>query len=545
MSDTKKSFIRGAAILGIAGLIVKIIGAFYRIPLTGIIGADGMGVYQITYPIYTYLLVVSISGVPAAISKMVSERIALGHYKAAHKVFTVSMKILFVIGFISMLALLLGGDLIAGLLGDPLAGRSMQMIAPALLLVALVSVFRGYFQGMQNMTPTAVSQIVEQLVKLAAGLYLASTMYNAYLPQGHELAISYGAAGAMLGVSLSELAALVLLFGLYNAKRREIRLMIRTNGTTKEESTKHVAKTLAKIAIPITIGASITPLIGMIDAAIINNKLIAIGFAEGTARSMYGVLTGVVNTLVNMPAVLTVALSTSMVPAITESRTMRDFAGMRAKLGTGLKMTMLIGLPCALGIGLLAEPILSLLYPTISNVDSALAVQLLEVMAVSILFVSFMQSSTGMLQGMGKVYVPVFNLFIGAIIKIVLTLIFMGMPKLNIMGAVLGSIACYGTAGVLNAICVIRLGGVKLDLVNFIIKPLFSGAVMAGVIYLCTHLLVGRLGNSITLAVSIIAAVVVYVLLILLTKTLNKADLDFMPGGRKIGALMRKFNLLK
>ena len=352
---SKKSFVKGAVVLGAAGLLVKVIGAFYRIPLTRIIGESGMGLYQLAYPIYSYLLVISTAGLPTAISRMVAEQVTLGNEEGARRVFRVSFQILFVIGLALSLFLWFGSSWIATLLGDGLAALSVQYIAPALFFVSLMSAFRGYFQGMQTMGPTAVSQVVEQIGKLIIGLYLASAWMTSFSIVSPESGIANGAAGAMMGVTLSEVAAVILLVGVYMRHRSKEKKKLQKEECGIEQtfapmSFGSIAKQLARIAVPVTIGASIMPLVGMIDAVLINNKLTSIGFSIGEARSLYGLLTGVVNTLVNMPAVLTIALAMSLVPAIAESRTLKDTVGVRAKAGTGLKLAMLVGLPCGAGL---------------------------------------------------------------------------------------------------------------------------------------------------------------------------------------------------
>ncbi|MGI6168174.1 MAG: putative polysaccharide biosynthesis protein [Christensenellales bacterium] len=542
---SKKTFVRGAAILGIVGLIVKVIGAFYRIPLTAIIGEEGMGIYQIAYPIYTYLLVISTSGLPTAISKMVSEKVTLGDYRGARRVFKVSFRLLLVLGAVSTAVLWFGSDLIAGWLGDHLAATAIRYIAPALFFVSAMSAYRGYFQGMQSMAPTAVSQLVEQVGKLAIGLYLANAWFNMYLPQGQGMAAAMGAAGAMMGVSLSELAALVMLMGVHRGKKNQLRPYIKASPKLSQESFGRVGKNLAKIAIPVTVGASITPLMGMIDAAIINNTLQAVGYALSESRAMYGVLTGVVNTLVNMPAVFTVALAMSLVPAIAESKARRDMRQLRSRAGTGLKIAMLIGLPCAVGLGIFAQPIIHLLYPSLSEANTLLSIRLLELMSLAVFFISLLQAMTGVLQGMGKVNVPVFNLLIGAVIKIVISLVFIRVESINIYGAALGSIACYATTGILNVVCMVRLGGIRFKALDYIVKPVISTAVMGAVSYLAYRVLEGAAGANMALAVAIVVAVVVYAVLIVLTKALSKDDWAYLPGGYRIQKLLGKIGIMK
>ena len=542
----KKSFLKGAAILGAAGLLVKVIGAFYRIPLTRIIGESGMGLYQLAYPIYSYLLVISTAGLPAAISRMVAEQVTLGNFEGAQRIFRVSFQILFVIGLTLSLFLWFGSTWIAEILGDSLASLSVKYIAPSLFFVSLMSSYRGYFQGMQVMGPTAASQVVEQIGKLVAGLYLASAWMTSFSNVSPQAGIVNGAAGAMLGVTLSEVAAVVLLIGVYQRQKQKEKSQRKSNFRKQYPFMPFgtIGKQLARIAIPATIGASIMPLVGMIDAALINNKLTGIGYSIEQARSLYGLLTGVVNTLVNMPAVLTIALAMSLVPAITESRTLKDEQGVRAKAGTGLKLAMLIGLPCGAGLAILAKPIIHFLYPTLKAGSPDIAASLLAVMSVAIFFLSLVQTMTGVLQGLGKVNVPVVNLFIGAAVKFVLSMILLGIPEINITGATIGTIACYAVAGSLNTIKTVRIAKLQFSFKEYLGKPVIATAFMSAAAYFSFSLANAFLGSTASLLIALIAAVAVYLLTLVLIKALNRDDMQFLPGGAKLTRLLGKLSLL-
>ncbi|MHB1315685.1 MAG: putative polysaccharide biosynthesis protein [Christensenellales bacterium] len=547
---SKKSFVKGAVVLGAAGLLVKVIGALYRIPLTRIIGESGMGLYQLAYPIYSYLLVISTAGLPTAISRMVAEQVTVGNYEGAKRIFRVSFQILFVIGLALSLFLWFGSTWIAELLGDGLAALSVQYIAPALFFVSLMSAFRGYFQGMQVMGPTAVSQLVEQIGKLIIGLYLASMWMTSFGAISAEAGISNGAAGAMMGVTLSEVAAVILLIGVYQRyKSKEKKAQKKekappTVNTFAPMSFGSIGKQLAKIAIPVTIGASIMPLVGMIDAALINNKLTAIGFSIEQARSLYGLLTGVVNTLVNMPAVLTVALAMSLVPAIAESRTLKDDRSVRAKSGTGLKLAMLVGLPCGAGLAVLAKPIINFLYPSLKQGSTEITVSLLAVMAVAIFFLSLVQTMTGVMQGLGRVSIPVINLLIGAVVKLVISFILLGIPEINIMGATIGTIACYAVAGILNTYRMVRITKLKFSVKDYIAKPVVATGLMSAAAYFSYSLASSFMGRTTSLLIALLVSVIVYVLALVFIKALNRNDLQFLPGGGKLERMLDKFSLL-
>ncbi len=532
--STKSSFVKGAAILGVAGLLVKIIGAVYRIPLQNIIGVAGMGNYGAVYPIYAFLLVASSAGLPTAISKLVSERLARGDEYGARRVFKTAFRLLCIIGVVSGVALALLSCPLASANNFPGSYLGFLAIAPALLFVSLLSAYRGYFQGMQRMTPTAVSQIVEQLGKLAVGFTLGASL----LPLGPE----YGAMGAMIGVSFSELLALVLLMGYYRRVKRD---MGEIRPTHKAEPRKKVVAALLAIAIPVTLGASILPLTQSIDSFMIVSRLIGLGFAADTARAAFAVLTQSVYPLINMPAVLSLAIAMSLVPAISQAVTQKRAKDVRDMAGTGLKITILIGMPASVGMFCLAEQILRMLYSSLTPEQLALGTQLLQTMSVAVMMLALVQSMTGILQGMGRQMIPVVNLFFGAIIKVVVSFILLGIPSINIVGASVGTIACYTFAAAMNIIYVLRRTGLRPRLLDFIVKPLLASALMAAGILVLYPIFITMAGGSNTIAtlLSVVFAVVIYFSTILLTKTLNAADLELIPGGSKLQRLTKQADL--
>jgi len=535
MSNKQKSFVAGAAILGGMGLIVKVIGAIFRIPLTNIIGTDGIGIYGVAYPVYTTLLVISTAGLPAAISRMVSERVSVGDYKGAHKVFTIAFSVLLALGIASTTIMLLVADKYAASVSVPDAALSLKMIAPALLFVSVMSAYRGYFQGLQMMSPTAFSQLVEQVVKLGAGLYLASQ----FLTRGVE----YGAAGALLGVSIAEAFALLFMIIVYQKNRKDIKERCHLSTGRSYQSARSIPADLVYIALPITLGGCVMPLIGLLDSIIIPTSLISIGYTQSAATSTFGVLTGPVNTLVNMPAVLSLALCMSLVPAISEARVQRNVALVGSRSAMGFKLAVLIGFPCAAGMFLLAEPIMRLLYSGLGADELRLAAELLKISAISILFLTMLQTMTGILQGSGHQFIPLINLAIGAAIKVILSLKLIRIPELNIKGAAIGTAVCYGIAAILNIIAMIRYAKPKVRPLSSLIMPILSTAVMGVAVYLLYALLSKFVGNTISTLLAIAGAVVVYAVMLLITGALAREDMQYIPGGSKLIRLMNKLGL--
>lgn len=535
---SKNNFIKGATILAAAGLIVKVLGALFRIPLMNIIGSEGVGLYQMAYPIYSFLLTISTSGIPIAISKIVAEKIALRDYKEAHKVFTQARKLMLIVGIATFLIFALLSEYTANFIGSERAYYSILAISPSLLFVSLICVYRGYFQGMQYMTPTATSQIIEQLGKLIFGLWFASI--------GVKYGPEYGAAGAIIGVTLAEAAALVLLLGVYRGKSKEIKINInRTRSVHSPELGRSILSRLVRIAIPITIGSSIMPLVNVADTLIVVNRLTDIGYTVVDAEKLFGLLTGGANPLINFPTVLTIALSMSLVPAISEAYTMKDYRNISIVSQTGIRLTLLMGLPAAAGMATLAKPISALLYGNLPELEIYMTGSLLSILSIGVVFLTLIQTLTAILQGMGKVTIPVINLAIGAAFKVIVTYVSVGIPSINIAGAAYGTIICYGIAAILDFIYVIKYSKTSMSFKDIVIKPVIAVAVMSLAVYISFKYSVVSLGSNIATFFSIAVGVVVYVLILLVIGAVDKRDIELLPGGKRLVRLLNKLRLIK
>lgn len=536
MNNLKKGFVKGAALLGSMGIISKIIGAIYTIPTTHIIGPRGMGIYMAAFPVYTFLLAISSAGLPVAISKMVSERIALNDHKAAHMVFLTAIKAMMFIGFVTMALMFIFSQQISNALGMPEANLTIKAIAPSLFFVAMLSAYRGYFQGMHNMAPTAWSQVIEQVVKLGSGLALGYL----WVKKGVE----YGAAGAILGITISEVVAFIYFLVLYYGQKRQQKIEIRASVRTRLRI--NLGRDLFFLATPVVIGACAMPFVQTVDAAIINNTLngmhsiILFGkerlLNSDFVDSLYG-LTGFVNPIINMPAVLSMALAISFVPTISLSQARNDLSGMARKAAMGLKLSMLIGLPCMVGLYLLSTPIIHLLY----NLGGDLlptAGRLLAILAISIFFLTILQTMTGILQGLGKTYIPVVNLFIGIAVKIAISLIFIRMPEINIQGSAIGTTACYAVAAVLDTVFVIKHAGLKIKMMDDLVKPMLAAGGMGLVLLLFMPPGYSQNFSRLITVFFIIIAMIVYGILVILFGALNNDDLAYLPGGNRIAFLI-------
>lgn len=538
-----RTFIKGAAILGAAGVICKVIGAIYRIPLTNLIGAEAMGIYSKAYMIYSLLLVLTTSGIPAAVSKLVAEYAATGDYRNARRTFKLTRNLLFSIGGACALIMLLLSDIIARSLGISEGGMVILCIAPSLLLTA-VSAYRGYFQGLQNMTPTALSQIIGQLAKLIAGLSLAALL----MPKGPV----YAASGALLGVSLSEALSLIYMAVAYRRGAR--RALPVKSGSLAGKSNKELLRSLLMLAVPLTVGGAIMPLINTLDAYLVTWCLKLCNYSETQINSMYGVLSGMVVPLANMPTALSLALSASLVPAISRARAKKNGREISRTASLGLKTALLIGLPACVGLILLARPVLELLYSTSGADQTAvqitvqtlhspyhfvfmqmdLAQSLLMIMCPAMLLLTSVQAMTGALQGAGKIYIPIKNLLIGGGVKLIFSAVLISIPAVNILGAPLGTLACYLTAFILDYLQLRRRLRAGVD-VNFLLKPLFASAVMALVLYAFKLIMGASLIRPLAAAASVMIGAAVYLGILFITKPFSPRELALIRGPRARG----------
>lgn len=529
---SKENFIKGAAILSVAGLIVKILGAIYRIPLTNLIGTEGIGYYQPAYNIYNLLLVVSLSGFPTAIAKLVSERRALQNYEGAYQVYKVSRWGLFIIGLISSLLVLVFARNLVSFIGFPGAYYSMLALVPALFAVPLLSAYRGFFQGTQNMTPIAMSQLIEQVFRVAVGLYLAYALV--------ERGLEEAAAGATFGASVGGVAALILIYLMFFFSKKSIKEEIRLSSHNKTEPVWDIVKSLLYIAIPITIGASIAPLMGIMDSYIVAERLSAIGYTEVQYTDMFGELSGTAQTLINFPQVFSTAVAMSLVPAITDAFTKKQAQRLNVTANAGVKMSLIIGLPCGIGLFMLAEPVIALLYASLGPEKHASSGALLEILAIGVIFLTLVQSFTAILQSINKQFHPVKNLAVGLVVKVIVSYILIGMPSINIKGAAISTTIAYLVVALLNWHDINKTK-IKINLIKVTARPLLSSAAMALATGVSFRLLKSALGSQNLATLGAIAiAVVVYAVCLFLTGAITKEDLELIPQGEKLARFVRK-----
>ena len=538
-NTSRESFLKGALILSLAGVIVKIMGAFFRIPLSNLIGSIGMGYYQVVYPIYTLFLTLAVAGFPTALAKLVSEQRAVGDFKGANKTFRISYTVLFITGLISFSIFFFGAEFISTvILKNSGAYAAMVAISPALLFVPLMSSYRGYFQGRRDMTKIAVSQVIEQFFRVSLGLFLGYMLMKSYGPE-------MGAAGGVLGAAIGGFASAAFLIYIYLRNTKERKAEIAHSSHIKTESTGTILKKLLYVAIPITIGACVMPLVNMVDSVIVVRRLQVAGFDIDMANSLLGQLSGMAIPIVNLPVVIDQAIGMSLVPSISEAYALNQINRARKEAKTGLKTILLVVLPCTFGLAALATPIMSLLFPSIEATGPASLGTLLFVVAPSAIFLGLVYAQNGILQGMGKPMVPVMALLVGMLFKVVISYTLTGIASVNIIGSDIGTVSAYAVASIIEFIYIKKHMQLKLSPKEFIIKPLLTVITMFVVVKLSYGVTVGFLGNALATLISISIGGIVYGLVLLGIGGITKEELMSMPKGEKIYSILRKFKLMK
>ena len=533
--DKKRgSFVVQAAVLASASLIVRFIGFLYRMPLTGLIGDTGNAIYSAGYYIYTFLLILSSAGLPAAISRLVSTRLVKGEYSNAHRVFRVSLFVAGVLGAIGMLILYFFAEPIANAVSSPNSIYCLKTLAPTLLIVGIMSVYRGYLQGMNIMTPTAVSQIFEQIFNAVFSVFLAWVLVKKSVP--------LGAAGGTAGTGIGALAGLIIIMIFYFREKNYIFSNIRfeERGIYKETD-KEIFVSLVSTAVPIIAGTAVFSITNLIDMKMVMSLLMKSGaFSQSEAEVLYGQLSGKYVTLTTLPVSISSALATAAIPNIAASVEIGNRVQVRRKINTALKLAMIVSIPSAFGIGILGDNILLMLFP--SYPDGGI---LLKVGAVSIAFLSLCQIVTGVLQGIGKIHIPVIGAVLGAIAKVILNALLISNPKINVVGAVISTNACYLVAAVFNLIMLTKTIRVKPYYGQILLKPTLCSIVMSLVCIGSYKVFRIFAGNTISTLLAIIVAMAVYLVCMLLINGITENDLRSIPKGRTMAVMFKKMKLMR
>jgi len=530
MSDStkKQSFLYGTAMLAMATAIVKVIGALYKIPLNAIIGEQGFGYFNTAYEIYNVLLMISTAGLPVAMSRMISEASSLGHYKQVRRVYNTARGIFLGLGIVGTLLMTLFCKQLAAFQNQPDAWFAIGCLGPCVLLICIMSTFRGFFQGQSNMLPTSISQVLEAVTKLIVGIVAALILLKT------TKSIPMAAGGAILGVTMSCLVSAFYLFGCFRKAFKDMPVSdeeVTTFGDT--------AKGLLVIAIPITIGSAGLQILTMLETKLYMGQLLGLGYSQDEADTMKGIY-NMCQTIFNMPCAFITPITISIIPAITSQLTLQNWQEAKATEESAARITGLISMPCAFGLAVLAEPVTALL-GGYTGEKLELATSLMTIQGFTIIFNAIVLMTTALMQAHGHVNRPVVNMFIGGILKLAAVYILTGNPHFGILGTPIGTMLCYITISVLNIYSIGSLIEHSPAIVKNLIKPFIAAAIMGGITWLAWKglTLLGLSSRLILCGLPIAVGVVVYVAAVLVLKVITREDCLLLPKGEKIAKLLR------
>ena len=510
----RKRITSGAAVLAIGSVVAKMLGALYRVPLTNILGAEGMGMYQLIFPVYALFMVLATAGIPTALSRIVAEKRALG--EPTKKYLASAMLVLAAAGTLCALIVFCLAKPIARWQGNEDTYIGFMIIAPSIILVGIISGFRGWFQGQMYMLPTAVSNVLEQVVKLSLGIGLSIAL----MPKG----LIFGVLGAVLGVAISEAVTLVYMLITYLVRGRK-------DEKEKLKVDRLEARAMFKVAFPIAIVAILMPLSNFFDSVIVVNMLKLFGHTQSVATARYGILSGPVNSLVNMPIVAIMSLAVAIVPSVSMSRVRLDIDSVLLKSRLCVKLAYLLGIPFAFFFAVFAENIIRLIYPALSSDNLVIAVNLLRIVSANVVLLAVMQIYVSLLQALDKTKYAVLSLVCAICVKIVLSLVLVRF--IGIEGAGVASLAMSAVAFLGVNVAYFKTLGMHLE--KNVGLNLLSGVIMA------LSGMVATLFKSDLLALFVGATIciVVYVWTVFLFGLISKDDIPYLPLKRLLGALHR------
>ena len=547
----KQTFLQGTAVLAMATVLVKLMGFLFKVPLNNIIGEDGFGYFNTAYDVYNVLLMISTTGLPVAMSRMISQAQTLGNHAQIKRIYRTSLYVFLTIGMVGSLGMLFFcRQLSVMVTTNENSWAAIAALAPCVLLICLVSAYRGFFQGQSNMTPTSVSQIFEAVTRLVVGLGLAWLVMKltgeaAVRAQGIVLAsgeaaqdygdITLAAGGAILGVTLGSLISVVYL---HHKFRQSNQILSLGGGTAK--STRSTMKELLSIAVPITLGSAGLQIINLFDTMIYMRRLTgALQWTEKMADSAKGVY-NFCQTVFALPCSFIPTITIAVIPAITASLTRKDLAEAKATSESSVRTMALIAMPCAAGLFVMAEPVIRLLCSTYTEDKIQLAATMLAILGLTVIFNSLVLLLNAIMQAHGDVVTPVVNMLIGGIIKIIVNYILVGQPNLNIVGAPIGTFICYISITALDLIAMKRHISARPVIFKNIIRPGLASAIMGAATFMVYRVLSNAISSwKLACLLSLAFAVVLYAVLVVFLRCLTYEDCMLLPKGEKIAKILR------
>ncbi|MCI5493033.1 MAG: polysaccharide biosynthesis protein [Lachnospiraceae bacterium] len=550
-SSKKKSeanvLVQGS-ILAIASMISRVIGLVYRIPLNGILGNHGMDYYGTAFEIYNVLLIISAYSLPLAVSKLVSARLSKGQRVNAYRMFKGALTLALISGGTASLILYFGAPTFTAMLKTPLSVFALKVLAPTILVVAVLGVIRGFFQGLGTMMPSAVSQIVEQIMNAIVSVAAAFILFGygsrigAVLGNSEDYGAAYGAAGGTLGTNMGALFGLLFVGFLFLAYKPIFKRQMRRDKSRKRESYSEVFHVLLWTIVPVLMSTTIYNISGIIDQGIFKNIATLQGYKAKDISNWWGIFTGKYKTITNIPISIASAMAASCVPSLTAAFSVKDKKSVKRQINSSIRFIMVIAFPCAMGIGVLASPVMQLLF----NDSSELAANMLRAGAISVVFYSMSTLSNGLLQGINRMKAPVRNAAIALVIHIAFLLMLLFGFRLNIYAVIYANAFFAFVMCVLNAISIKKYSGYRQEVIKTFLIPFLSSAVMGvviffvykGIFYVFPH-------NKIVTLIDIGIGAVVYFVALLLMKGIDEEELLRFPKGHLLVKIAHKMHLLR
>ncbi len=545
-NSKKSNFIVQGGILAITGIISRIIGLIYRIPLQKTIGDSGMGYYSAAFQIYSIMLIISSYSLPTAVSKLVAARIAKEQYKAAKKIYHCAFTFACITGGATCLIVLFGADALASnIMNLPKSAIALRMLAPTLLIVAIMGVIRGYFQGLGTMMPTAFSQLFEQIVNAVVSVVAAILLVRygtkiAALYRDDAFVSAFGAAGGTLGTGAGALFGLIMLVVMYAAHNRDMKINVSKDKNLHVDSTNKLFRILIVTIMPVILSSTIYNISDVLDQSIFGAVMSKKSMSEHDIASYWGIFSTKYKVIINVPVALANALCSSIMPSLTACVEQGKMKLARHKVRLGMRFVMIIAFPCAMGLSVLSKPILSMLFT--GEID--IPANLLRMGSVTVILYSMSTLSNGILQGINKMNIPVRNAAIALAIHLGVLYLCIGVLDLKLYGVVISVIAFALIICVLNWISISRHMAYKQEINRTFIVPLLASAIMGVVIGILYKILIRLSNNLISTVISIAVGAAVYFIALLLLKGVKESEIRSFPGGDFLASIAKTLRLL-
>ena len=549
-NEKNDNLVKQASILAIAGIVSRVIGLLYRSPLSSIIGDLGLGYYQSAYNYYTIILIISSYSIPSAVSKIIAQKLALKEYRNAHKLFMGSLIYVLIVGALASMLLYFGASLFVEADAIPV----LRVFAPTIFVYGILGVLRGYFQAHRSMSQTSMSQIIEQIINAAvsvgaAALFIRLTMGTMEEPAdeaGQILRAVRGAQGSALGTGLGVVAALVFMAAVYFVNRGDILKRAASDKSEKSDSYGTVFRTIIGVATPFIISTAVYNVFSNI-----NNKIFTSYYpvwrelSNVVTTSHWGIFQGKAQVISNIPIAFSSAMAAAMIPQVAGFITSGDKESAKRRIGLGVKTTMLISIPSAVGIFTFAAPVMLLLFPN-SRPTIELGSHCLMALSVSVVLIALSTLNSSILQSIGKLHTPIFNALIALALQTLLLIILLKFTNLDVFAVAICYAFYAGIMAVLNQMAVSRAIGYKQEYMNTFVKPLECSFVMCLLAYGIYRLvLLAEPNERIAVIPAIAAAVPIYFILLVVLKAVDERELKTLPGGTRIYRILKKVHLIK